>query len=1570
MRQLSGETADFYRSFQKLRLDNNRTIGSKSRKQIDFAAWGNTIMIRSARSTNRRRLSLVLGTSALASGLGMSSTAYAQCVPDPTVSNGTTTCDGVDANGLRVTTPGTTVTVSSGATVNGSAAPAITIDVPAATGPVTDVINVRGVVDGGSQSGISLLSARSGFSSVLLDLHVAAGASISGNNAVLIDRNPASGFFTDALVTIDNAGTLTGSSGVALAMGPVIGGYQSIANRQTGLIGAILAPIGTLDNAGRIDGGSNSAIDTRGTTGGTTAGPWTNSGTITSASSGGTIANMAQSTLGLSNSGTVSNTGTGPAFSGSFVYLDNQAGGIVSAAGGSAIVADLGLSLTNAGQINGDVILNTPSGYGFSGTIDSTLGRINGNVKLGAGSDTVVARYDGTPTLVTGITGTIDAGGGINAIELRSDRDVTVNTGLDLLPGFQTLRLATAQGATVTLDSGFVAPGTIELSGEGSVVNRAAISGTGTLFTAEVNQGPVASFTNSGALTTSGFIGLDLTQVGSVLNSGTITATNGIAVGLSVGGTLTNTGTITGSVGGVSSFSTAIDNQGLISSTGAYAVVIQGSSGLVLTNSGRIEGGTNGVLSSVLVSNSGTISGVTNGVRLDAYGSVINAAGGVISGANSITGSLFNTGVANAGTLNGDVVLDGSGTRYLALPGGVLNGNLTLGQGGILVTDLVNSGPGQFAGINGTVNVTDGILRYRVNSDATAVLGPSGPFQFAGYEVGSGATLTLTAPTQMSRQVVLAGSGSVVLNADLFATSGPAVTTTDSYTIPSYLLGSPSALSITNLGSITLSRPVNDFGLAAAVGLSYADSFTNLGTISVVDHNGGFNSFGIAGSSDARVINSGTIQLDGGRGVFAVGNLINNGSIVQIAGGATAIGVSDVETVDNRGTIDTAGTAVSMTGGSLVNSGTIVSRGGPAVIDAGTGGTITNLAGGTITGGSGMAVQAQGETLTNSGTIAGSVDLGFSSFGRAFESGTYVAAGGTITGDLLFGSGDDTLIVTGPTSGVSGMIDGGLGVDTVILDRTGAGSFAGATEFERLTVNSGTWTLTGSQVYSNGATIVGGRLTLAGRLIAPVTVQSGGTLGGNGTVSSLSVANGGTVAPGNSIGTIIVSGAFTQAAGSTYAAETTAAGASDLILVGGAAAIGSGATLAVARDSGSYTIGRRYTLLSASGGITGQYTLSQLASGGTEFRLGQSATSIFVDVARTGASLVGLGRTSNQRAVASGLAALNVGNAAYAALTLLPDDAAARSALADLAGGVHASQRTAALKDAQLVQDAVIDRLDSPIRPGIAVWGQLLSRQGHDDGDLGEVSTHRNTFGGAGGIDLALGESARIGVAGGATRTKLLAQRGSSARIESTHLLGYAGGDFGMLSLRAGVGYVWVNNKSARSIAFDGFAGSETAKYDGWTLHGFAEVGDNLPLWGGKVTPFARFEAYRVHSDAFAETGSTAAALTGAARTQDFSFSLVGVKLATPITEGLRAHARLGWQHGFNDLRPDTLMRFSAGTVPFDILGAPLSKDSAAVTIDLAWQPRPNLTITSGYSGWIGGQSDDSSVHIAIAIGF
>ncbi|MGK6354350.1 hypothetical protein ACMGDH_03880 [Sphingomonas sp. DT-207] len=118
-----------------------------------------------------------------------------------------------------------------------------------------------------------------------------------------------------------------------------------------------------------------------------------------------------------------------------------------------------------------------------------------------------------------------------------------------------------------------------------------------------------------------------------------------------------------------------------------------------------------------MLNNSGTIGAIGSGtaVGLSDYGVLNNLAGGVVSGgayavAGAGPGGIYNGKVFNAGTINGDVnFVAGAGSGYtsgntfVAVAGGILNGNLTLGNGDTLVTDLVASGSGQFAGVNGTV---------------------------------------------------------------------------------------------------------------------------------------------------------------------------------------------------------------------------------------------------------------------------------------------------------------------------------------------------------------------------------------------------------------------------------------------------------------------------------------------------------------------------------------------------------------------------------------------------------------------------------------------------------------------------------------------------------------------------------------------------------------------------------------------------------------------------------------------------------------------------------------------------
>lgn len=969
---------------------------------------------------------LLVGTALVASA-----PASAQCAPDPTFANGTTTCVGSDPNGFVVTATSTTIQVNAGATVTGSGGPAIRIATP---GSSSTTVNVLGAIDGGSQVGISLVGPSATFGgSNSLTLTIAVGARVTGVNALTLAQDPANSYpFNNFYVTVDNSGSLSGTGGIAIVNGAsFLGGTLRITNRAGGTIGAISGSIDLLDNAGTIDGGTRSAISF----GSTYSPQWTNSGTITSASGNATIASSTSLPDVFTNSGTISNSGSGAALQGSSIIVTNTAGAWISTAGGTAISTTGSLRLTNAGTITGNV------SAGFA-TIDSSAGTINGNVTLGSGDDVVAARYVGTPTLATGITGTLNAGGGTNTIQINAAQDITINTAVNLPGGFQRIRLAPANGVTLLLDRGFVAPGTIDLSGQGSIINRATIMVSGQAFTASTYPTTPASFSNEGSIragATNNFA-LSFGGVSKVDNSGSIDAAGG-GIDVSVGGTVTNSGTILAVGTALNIFDAVLNNSGTIRSTGGIGVSDTGNVGIPATNSGNIQGATYGVSNSIALTNTGTIGGGIGGVQLQAYGTVFNAAGATISGgAYSIDGrsAFFNSAVYNAGTLNGNVVLQGVAATntniFVALPGGVLNGNLTLGDG-IFVTELAGSGAGRFAGVTGTVSGNNATLRYRVSANtATSQMTIPAGFATVGYQLENNAALTITAPAPQTQQLSFAGQGSVDLTATISTTTTPAILTTSVIRVPGTNPAS-NALAITSRGNLAVTRANTSSFPGAVVVLGSGDTFTNAGTISATDRTAFPGTAAISGG--ATVTNTGTVHLDGAIGVSNANAVVNIGTISQIAGGLASRGVIN-STLDNRGTINVGGIAVQNS--RTTNSGIIASTASVAVDQIV---SLTNLAGGTITGATGqLAVRSSGGAFSNAGAVLGDVDLGFGSFGRSFSSGTYVAAGGTITGSLKFGSGDDLFLQTGDTTSVSGIIDGGSGRNIFGRTMSTTGSFA------------------------------------------------------------------------------------------------------------------------------------------------------------------------------------------------------------------------------------------------------------------------------------------------------------------------------------------------------------------------------------------------------------------------------------------------------------------------------------------------------------------------------------------------
>jgi outer membrane autotransporter protein len=844
---------------------------------------------------------------------------------------------------------------------------------------------------------------------------------------------------------------------------------------------------------------------------------------------------------------------------------------------------------------------------------------------------------------------------------------------------------------------------------------------------------------------------------------------------------------------------------------------------------------------------------------------------------------------------------------------------------------------------------------------------------------------------------VRSGQGSIIDNAGTIFSDGEAGDSNDGIDMQSH------TATVINEASGVISGQRH--GITSDTGLDV----TNYGAIT------GRNGSGVGSDGNGTVTNFGTItgaydgRTDEGDGdgvdIDFIGHVTNSG-IIQ---GTGAAGSKDGSPNASEG--------IAMGGGTIVNNtGALISgKDNGVLVDDGNGNSgygatsITNA--GTVQGVDGFGIKLVGDfddTIVNSGTISGGNGLA-----------------------IDMGAGNDQLTLL-PGSTITGMVDGGDGTDLVTLGGTGTGSFAGAANFEQLHVASGDWTLTGastfidgtfidggasltgsagmltgsivdngtlvvdqpadgtltalvggtgvfrkigagtltigSQVFTGQTDVAGGTLMLEGSLPSAVTVETGARLAGSGDVASAAILKGGAIAP--SVGALQVAGNFAQQAGSTYSATILDGGFSSRIAVGGIATIGSGATLRINRIAGDYVIGTRYTLLTAAGGITGRYTLDQTAMDGTELRLVADDDTLFADLVRTGASLRGLAGTRNQAAVATAFGTLNAGNAAYAALTIDPSDDEVRAGLTELSGEVHASARTAMVHDAMLAEGAVISRIEAGSAQPSGLWGQFVGGHGEDDGAGGAADTDRTTYGGIGGYDLAFGDGLRAGASGGYTHTKLtIDDRASSARNNAAHVLGYAGGAFGALRVRAGIGYAWNRIDTRRSLAFAGFTDADHAKYDGDVMHAFGEIGYAVPLGGGTIEPFVGGSALRVHTKGFAEIGGDAA-LDGVRHTESVEFSDVGLRIETPVVANVSVRAGVAWQHAFGSVRPDAVLRFDGSDATFSAIGASLSRNAATPTLDIAWQLAPNVRMTAGYAGLIGEAGADNTGRLTLGLVF
>ncbi|MGY3351000.1 autotransporter outer membrane beta-barrel domain-containing protein [Serratia marcescens] len=529
----------------------------------------------------------------------------------------------------------------------------------------------------------------------------------------------------------------------------------------------------------------------------------------------------------------------------------------------------------------------------------------------------------------------------------------------------------------------------------------------------------------------------------------------------------------------------------------------------------------------------------------------------------------------------------------------------------------------------------------------------------------------------------------------------------------------------------------------------------------------------------------------------------------------------------------------------------------------------------------------------------------------------------------------------------------------------------------------GTLVLTGNNTYSGPTLVNQGRLAINGSVTSAVSVQSGGIVGGSGTVGSLTARRGGTVAPGNSIGTLNVAGDVSFEPGSRYAVEVGPNGQSDRIQSGGAATIGGGEVAVTLENSSNLLtqsevrslLGQQYTILSAQQGVSGQFDAVApnylfLGTG-----LSYQPTGVTLSVGRNGTSFASVAQTPNERAVAAAADALAAGNPVYESLLNSGSAGEARQAFRQLSGQIHADIASALVNDSRYLREALNGRLRQA--EGLAsssaikadedgAWAQLLGAWDHASGDANATGYQASTYGVLVGLDSAAAADWRLGVATGYTRTSLHGGYGSKADSDNYHLAAYGDKQFGALALRGGAGYTWHRIDTKRSVNYGMQSDRDTAKYSARTEQLFAEAGYSVQGEWLNLEPFVNLAYVNFENNGIAESGG-AAALRGDKQHTDATVSTLGLRADTEwqVSPGTTVALRseLGWQHQYGGLERGTGLRFNGGNAPFVVDSVPVSRDGMVLKAGAEVAVNENASLSLGYGGLLSQNHQDNSVN-------
>ena len=785
---------------------------------------------------------------------------------------------------------------------------------------------------------------------------------------------------------------------------------------------------------------------------------------------------------------------------------------------------------------------------------------------------------------------------------------------------------------------------------------------------------------------------------------------------------------------------------------------------------------------------------------------------------------------------------------------------------------------------------------------------------------------------------------------------------------------------------------------------------TTAGSASITNQNGGQLSFGAFGGTDKATAGNATILNDGSLvGFFANTNAgtakitnQNFGVLLFIdqasAGSATIINQNNAVTSlgQNSGTdTATAGNATIINNNLGLTQFNAHTTAGSATIITNNGG-VTNFwdnsnAGLDPLNPAKIVTNDGGQTYFNDNATGGTaqfitVGTGFVDFsGSLGPNGDGRIAAGSIegTGIYYIGAGN-TLVVGGNnlTTEFKGVI-----ADFNPTPGCGCPAIPGIGNFEK--VGTGNLILSGINTYTGTTTVNGGKLTVNGSIASSssVTVNAGGSLGGNGVVGNITF-NGGALAPGNSIGLLTVQGNLVLTTAASYMVEVSPTNA-DRTNVTGTATLG-GATVNASFAAGSY-VARQYTILTAAlGGSTFGPLVNTNLPNNFKTSLSYDNSNVYLNTALAFVAPSGSFNV-NQQNVANAITGffnstggipLVFGSLTPGGLTQVSGELATGSQqstfdamnvflglmtdpfVAGRDGGVsvggsatsyaeesgsyaYAAKNLSAAHDAfaKMPTKAAAPRNDV-FNPGWSVWGAPFGGGATTSGNaaLGSNNATAREFGFAAGADYRFSPFTLAGFALAGGGTNFSVSGSGSGRSDLFQAGVFVRHNVGAAYVTGALAYGWQDVTTDRTVTVAGVDRLRAEfKANAWS--GRVEGGYRFATpWMG-ITPYAAGQFTTYSLPAYAEqvlSGSNNFALSYAAKDVTASRTELGLRSdkSFAVQNGiLTLRGRAAWAHDYNTDRNVTALFQTLPGAAFVVGGAAQARDSALATasIEMKW---------------------------------